>query len=225
MLSIPTRKTVRLLWVATITINLLGLLRAIFKYALDFEYGYELLDIFDLNEEKNIPAWYSASILLLCGVILYFISLNKQQSRDKYCRHWLWLGFIFFYLSMDEAISIHEDIKLHFFGKEHIFYDDSWVLVYGILVAIFVFSYRRFLRHLPVATRRMFIVSGCIYVSGTIGMEVVGSFTQEFYGKGSIVHAMATTIEECLEMVGIVVFFNTLLSYASIPDSLVSKGE
>lgn len=214
MLSIPQKKIVRFLFITTIVLNLLGLLRNIFEYVLNFEYGSELLEIFNLNEEKNIPALYSSMILLFCGVILYFISLKKKNPKDRYYRHWLWLSIIFFYLSLDEAISIHENFKVRFLlDKENILYHDSWVIVFSILVAIFIISYRRFLQHLPWATRKMFIISGCIYIFGCMGMEVVGSFTQEFYGKASMVHAMATTIEEFLEMIGIVVFINTLLSY------------
>ncbi len=214
MLSLPTKKIVRFLLITTIVINLLGLLRNIFEYVLNFEYGSELLEIFNLNEEKNIPALYSSLILLFSGVILYFISLKKKDPQDRYYRHWLWLSIIFFYLSLDEAISIHENFKVRFLlEKDNILYHDSWVIVFSILVAIFIFSYRRFLKHLPWATKKMFIISGCIYIFGCMGMEVVGSFTQEFYGKASMVHAMATTIEEFLEMIGIVVFINTLLSY------------
>ncbi|MGB5636529.1 MAG: hypothetical protein WBM44_29490 [Waterburya sp.] len=214
MLSIPSKKIVRFLLITTIIINLLGLLRNIFEYVFNFEYGSELLDVFNLNEEQNIPAGYSSIILLLCSVIIYFISLEKKNLKDRYYRHWLWLSIIFSYLAVDEAISIHEDLKLRFlFEKEHILYSDSWVIVFSILVAIFIFTYRRFLQHLPQATRKMFIISGCIYIFGSAGMEIVGSFTQEFYGKASMIHAMATTIEEFLEMIGIVVFINTLLSY------------
>ena len=215
MLSIPTKKIVGFLLITTIIINLLGLLRNIFEYVLNFESGSELLEIFNLNEEQNIPALYSAAILLFCSVIIYYISLNKKNPRDRYYRHWLWLSIIFFYLSLDEAISIHENLQVRFLlEKEDILYHDSWVIVFSILVAIFIFTYRRFLLHLPWKTRRMFIISGFIYIFGCMGMEVVGSFTQEFYGKASMVHAMATTIEEFLEMMGIVVFINTLLSYS-----------
>lgn len=214
MLSIPTKKVVRFLLVTTLVINLLGLLRNIFEYVLNFEYGSELLDIFNLNEEKNIPALYSSLILLFCGVIIYVISLKKKNPRDRYYRHWLWLSIIFFYLALDEAISIHEGFQVRFLlDKDNILYSDSWVIVFSILVAIFIFTYRRFLQHLPRETRKMFVISGFIYIFGCMGMEVVGSFTQEFYGKASMVHAMATTIEEFLEMIGIVVFINTLLSY------------
>jgi len=214
MLSIPTKKIVRFLFIITIVLNILGLLRNIFEYVLNFEYGSDLLEIFNLNEEKNIPALYSALILLFSGVILYLISLNKRNPKDRYYHHWLWLSIIFFYLSLDEAISIHENFKVRFLlEKDNVLYNDSWVIIFSILVAIFIFSYRRFLLHLPWSTRKMFIISGGIYIFGCMGMEVVGSFTEEFYGKASMVHAMATTIEEFLEMIGIVIFIKTLLSY------------
>jgi len=216
MLSIPTQKIVRILLTITIVLNLLGLLRSIFEYVLGFEFGYELLEVFDLNDEQNIPAWYASAILLLCSLIIYLIYLYKQSHQDKYRQHWLWLGIIFAYLSLDEAISIHENFKLRFlFAKDHILYNDSWVIVAGILVAIFVLSYRRFLQHLPHKFSQLFFLSGFIYVLGSGGMEVVGSFTQNFYGKASMVHAVAIVLEEFLEMIGIVLFIHTLLLYAS----------
>ena len=214
MLSVSTKKIVKFLFIATIVITLLGWLRNIFEYVFDFDLGSELLDVFDLNEEHNIPTWYSSAILLLCGIIIYSIGLDKKNLKDRYYRHWLWLSIIFFYLSLDEAISIHENFEVQFLIEEgNILYNDSWVIVAGILVALFIFAYRRFLQHLPSATRKMFIISGCIYIFGSVGMEIVGSFTEEFYGKASMFHAMATTIEEFLEMIGIVVFIDTLLTY------------
>ena len=214
MLSISIQKTVRFLFFITIIISILGLLRNIFEYVLMFDYGTELLDVFNLNEEQNIPAWYSSVILLLCGIIIYLISLYKKSLKDKYHSHWFWLSIIFCYLSLDESISIHEDFKLRFlFNKNHILYNDSWVIAFSILVGIFIFTYRRFLQNLPQKTRKMFIISGCIYICGSAGLEIVGSFTQEFYGKASMIHALIVTAEEFLEMIGIVVFINTLLAY------------
>lgn len=222
MLRIQSQRIVRFLSVATVVITLLGLLRNIFEYVLDFEYGYNLLEIFNLNEEKNVPAIYSSLILLFSGVILYAISLHKKSPKDKYYRHWLCLSIIFFYLALDEAVSIHENLEAQFLlDKDHILYDDSWVIVLSVLVAIFVLSYSKFLQHLPRVSRKMFVLSGFIYIFGCMGMEVVGSFTQEFYGKASMVHAMATTIEEFLEMSGIVLFIHSLLSYLA---SLTSES-
>ncbi len=216
MLSISQKKIVKSLLMITILITLLGFLRNIFEYVLDFEYGYELLDIFNLNEEQNIPTWYSSTILLFCGVFLYIISSFKKDCQDKYYRHWLWLSIIFFYLSLDEAVSIHEELKIRFFlEKDHILYDDSWIITFSILVPIFIFSYRKFILNLPSKTKKQFIIAGFIYLLGTMGMEIVGSFSQEFYGKASIVHGTVTTIEEFLEMIGIVIFINTLMSYVS----------
>lgn len=216
MLLIPNQKIFKFLLITTIILSLLGLLRNIFEYVLDFQLGYEILAVFNLNEEYNIPAWYSSVILLCCGLILGIICLDKKKHRDRYYRHWLWLSFIFCYLSLDEAIAIHENFKLRFLlPKDNILYDDSWVIVLGILVAIFIISYRRFLLHLPADSKKMFIIAGFVYILGSAGMEVVGSFTQEFYGKASMIHATATTIEEFLEMMGIVLFINALLAYIS----------
>ena len=46
-------------------------------------------------------------------------------------------------------------------------------------------------------------------------MEMVGGYYLTFYGKHNITYAILMTIEEFLEMLGIVVFIYALLSYMS----------
>ena len=64
----------------------------------------------------------------------------------------------------------------------------------------------------------LFIVSGAIFVFGAIGFEMLASRQFSIHGdiSGDLMYAVFYTFEEFLEMLGIVVFIYTLLSYIAI---------
>jgi biotin transporter BioY len=57
--------------------------------------------------------------------------------------------------------------------------------------------------------RQYLIASAIIYITGALGMELLGGLYREDRWAGVIV----TTIEETLEMVGVVLFIRGLLRY------------
>ncbi len=59
----------------------------------------------------------------------------------------------------------------------------------------------------------LFVVSGVTFVSGALGVEMFGARHAEVYGKGTLFFAFISTCEEFLEMLGIVIFIYTLLTY------------
>ena len=94
-------------------------------------------------------------------------------------------------------------------GSGFLYY--AWVLPYGILVALFLAVYAGFVRRLPAATRRLFLLAGALYVSGALGFELVeGLYASRAGGR---LFAALITVEECLEMLGVVLFIYALLSY------------
>ena len=80
-----------------------------------------------------------------------------------------------------------------------------------ILLAI---GFLLFFRSLPAETRRQFPVAGAIFLGGAIGAEVIGgAYVSSERGGDDAVYRVITTVEELLEMLGIVVFLQALLSY------------
>ena len=47
-------------------------------------------------------------------------------------------------------------------------------------------------------------------------MELVGGYYSDFYGEQNMAYALIVSIEEFLEMMGVVVFIYALLSYMSL---------
>jgi MFS family permease len=188
-------------------------------------YGWVRMFYFD--DENNIPTYFSAFILLISAALLKIIALFKKKKNEIYSSHWTLLSFIFLYLSIDESASIHELLIIPLRTKFHlsgIFYF-SWVIVGIVVGLIFLIFYYKFLLSLPSNTKYRFILAGIFYVCGAIGMELIGG---AYSSKNLITeisthdlnYAVITSIEESLEIIGILIFIYALLNY--IQDNISS---
>lgn len=70
-------------------------------------FGYQTI-FFNLDEEKNIPAFYQGIKLIFAGIILLFTSISKQYKNVSPLFP---LGSLLVYLGTDEILEIHEDIQ------------------------------------------------------------------------------------------------------------------
>lgn len=185
--------------------------------------------LFYLDWEANVPTWFSSSQLLLCASLLAIIALAKKTNGDRYVVHWSALSMIFLYLSIDDAAVIHEMANKPLQSLRNVsgvFYD-AWILPASACVFVFVLAYLRFLAHLPAQTRRLFVIAGAIFVGGAIGAEAVGAYHAHLHGEGTLTYAMIITVEEFLEMLGLVVFTYSLLDYMRswLPELALGIGD
>ena len=84
-----------------------------------------------------------------------------------------------------------------------------------ILLIVFMF---KFISNLPKRTLILFILSGLTYVIGVIGIEMISSNIASDLMEHSVynlTYSILYTIEESLEMLGIIIFIYTLLNYIS----------
>ena len=226
MISISSRKVIQLLIFVLLILTLANIAVQSARFLLDRGGLWGVTRLFDINEENNIPTWYSSIQLLLCSALLGLIAAVKYQHRDRYAKQWKGLSIIFLLLSIDETSSIHELLIptgkvidgsgfLYFF----------WVVPGMLFVLSLALIYWKFLTHLPFRTRMLFLISGAIFVPGAIGMEMLGakffvmnsdvSFMDSASGWKGMTMALILAIEEFLEMVGVTVFLYALLSYAA----------
>ena len=183
--------------------------------------------LFDLNREGNIPTFFSASTLLLCSALLAIIAFAKKKEDAPYRLHWKALSVIFLFLSLDEASQLHEKtIKplrsaLNASGFLHY----TWVILGIVFSLIVLLAYLRFLADLPRKSRNLFLVAGALVIGGALGMEMISGYYFSSYGSQPLPLsrlcnfrlnlAKLSTVEELLEMLGIVVFIYALMSYIS----------
>lgn len=212
----------------------------------DNEIALKIIRKFDLDYERNnLPTWYQSSTLLFSSFLLAIIALsekagkNGKREKNENRRYWAILSIVFLYLSLDESVSIHEQLTLplrNAFGLEGFFYL-SWVIPAAVLLVVFFFAFLKFLQRLPKRIRYSLIAAGAIYIAGAVGMEMVGG--NYLYVTGDLPsrvvdfrYVLITTFEEFLEMTGILIFIHTLLDYlfpqtapAAERRALVERGE
>lgn len=174
--------------------------------------------LFSAQAEGNVPTWFSSSLLLLCSVILATVTIAKKRAGDRYILHWGGLAATFLYLSIDEAARIHEltMAPLRSALSPHGIFYFAWVIPGLALVSVFGLTYLKFLTALPRGARNMFLLSGMIFVTGAIGLEMIGGRYFEMRGGPDLTYAVLATGEESLEMFGVIVFIYALLSYAGV---------
>ncbi|NOS98560.1 MAG: hypothetical protein HOP25_08845 [Methylotenera sp.] len=186
-------------------------------YAIKIYTGHKLLGLFDLDLENNFPTFYSMCLLLIALILLAVITLLEKKRASSHVSYWATLTFGFLLMSLDEVIVLHERLN-HFvrslFGGElaSIFHF-SWVIL-GIAVVILLgFYFLKFLLQLPKKVRRNFILSASVYLAGAIGMELLGGWQAELHGFNNLTFLTFVTIEETLEMAGVIIFIHGLFEY------------
>ncbi|MEJ5945890.1 hypothetical protein WDZ17_11365 [Pseudokineococcus basanitobsidens] len=170
--------------------------------------GYErLMEVVDVDRETTVPSWFSASLLLLCAVLLLDVARTARAERDRWRRHWVVLTVAFAYLSVDEGSRLHEtgsalldragvDTGLRF----------AWVVLAVPVVAVFVLAMLPFLARLPRRTAVSFVVAGAVYVGSAVGLELVGGRLVDATSVGTAPYVVVSSLEELGEMVGATLF-------------------
>lgn len=175
----------------------------------------DVLDLFSVNLEVSIPTWYATLLLFMASVLLMVISLAKYRAQDIAKRYWLGLALIFLYLSMDEGAAIHEILSepLQKAFNTSGYLNFAWQIVAVPLVLIFGLLYLRFIVQLPSRMRNLFILAGVTYLSGALVVEAISANEWRPDGNPTLTYLGIATIEETLEMVGVVIFIYSLLTY------------
>jgi hypothetical protein len=185
-----------------------------------FFYGYsyrDYLKIFYLDDEGNIPTLYATISIAIASILLFIVGFIKKKLNQEKYGYWYFLGVLFMLLSYDEAASMHEHINDIFWDK----YPDlpaylgfGWVIPYFILLIIFGLFFFKFIKSLPRRTAILFIFAGAVFVTGAMGMEFIGAYLWATAGgQDSLLYNFFATLEELLEMLGIVLFIYAILDY------------
>lgn len=232
LISSYTLSPRRVLRVLGITIFILVVLSLVGQYArLVLGHGRLLgfVPEFHLDAENNIPTYFSTLLLLAVAIVAGLIARVVRERELPFYRHWVGLALIFAYISLDGFASLHERLigpLREIFDAGGIFYF-AWVIPGLVLVGLFLITYSRFFWHLPVRWKRLFAISGALYVGGALGAELIGGWyweqTPDSFGWDDV---FLTTVEEGLEMTGMALFLYTLLEYlrANVAEVRISFG-
>ena len=197
-----------------------------------------LVRLFHLDLENNLPTWYATALHAAAAIGLFAISCREKARKIPVWKSWRVLSLIFLVLSVDEAASIHEvfmmPLKKRFVLDGPLYF--AWVAVYIPLVGALALYLLRWFFSLPSWLRWQSAFAATLFVGGAAGMEMAAghivsgpeNVELQRYLKEMPSGVLATpsddssgrrylavmTLEELLEMLGLVVWLYALARYA-----------
>lgn len=215
VIAVLPSTVVRVLLVCLAVLVFCGTLSAIIGPEARLVITRNLVEKFNLDGENNVPAWFSASCLLLSGLVLAVIAAAEAEKARRQSTQWLQLAVLMVLLSLDEAASFHEKLvrPVRVFIPTDGFLLSAWVIPGIAFACVCTVWFTQFALRLPRETRTAFIVSGIVYLSGALGMEMIGAKYNSLTGVMDLNFRLLVVGEEALEMLGVVMFLRALLTY------------
>lgn len=205
----------RVLFRIAVALVVLNVLAVFVWLAGGYEEALGLVPGFYMDREANVPTFFSGLILLIASGLFALLASYKKKHQEAYVLHWALLSGLFLYMALDEVASFHEHLILPLRNSlklSGVFYY-SWVVVGMLFLVAFTAYYLKFFFALPAKFRWGFFMAGFIYISGALGMELIGGFYAEQEGLVNVRYALITTVEETLEIIGILLLIKYLFLY------------
>lgn len=172
-------------------------------------FGFEMVRLFWLDTEHNIPTLYQCSVMFAASLLFVLVGQRYHRLNLGFAAPWYVLAAAFTFLAWDEGAQIHETIGIHF-GTS---FDGSWLYFYVPATALLFALLVPFLRRLPARTRGLLLVSGACYVGGAVGVEFAGQLYAQAHSRVSLIYGALATLEEVLEMFGVALLIFALLDH------------
>ncbi len=211
LIQVSPRFLVTLLAILALTLLLCHAALTIYHYQVDELPWLPWRQLFDVDEENNLPTWFSELLLLTATVLLWLCAGKKRRDEDP-SFGWYVLTIGFFLLAIDEVAGIHETINS--------LIDTTWAIGGGLLALGIGLGFIPFLWRLPRLTAILFALAGAIYVGGAVGVEIIG----EPLDSDSLQYNLLTVLEEGMEMFGVIFFIHVLLGYMREPRANILQG-
>lgn len=175
--------------------------------------------LFDLDRELTVPAWFSSMQLLVIGMLFLFSHNWPQRALIRFPNFLYLAGLGFIFLSMDEAISLHERLSTTL-GHMKSDWTPSfkggcgiWMAVYLPVLMILALAAHRtiitFFRAYPHQARLLLVGAG-IFFLGAVVLEII-SYQYLRDNEASQIYKLEVALEEFFEMVG-----SSLILYGTI---------
>ena len=175
---------------------------------------FDFVRMFDLDMERNIPTLFSSAILLISAFLFYLLSKTPSEETKGARPYWIGLSFVFAFLAFDESAKIHEQLGDYTenFVEATGYLHYPWVISYSILILILGLFYMRFFWRMESKVFWAFMGAAAIFLSGAIGFELLGANESSIHSTDTILYSIYYTIEETLEMFGVIYLIWILLN-------------
>ena len=222
-IAFPIRPPIVAVAATFLVLLTLNLIAIPILYGSDFYVVHWACQLFVFNDEANIPTLFNFLLLVGNTFLLALATARACGAADPWRRHWAGLAVIFLLLAYDEAGQMHERLiplgRVLFGGHGVLFF--GWI-VFGAIFALLVgLAYLRFVWAMPRALGLAMAAAGALHLSGALGIELIESAYAEQHGHSTLTFDLMATVEESLEMIGLMLFGATLLRWLARPDGRV----
>jgi hypothetical protein len=179
-----------------------------------------LAPVFYVDVEHNIPTYFTVVLLLIAASLIGVIAIHHGKQESPRVSEWVVLSLGFLFMALDETFQFHEGLNIPVGalmgdGDLGVFYY-PWVIPGIALVFVLGLYFLRFLQDLPAGFRFRFLMAAILYIGGAIGVELVGSHHAGLHGSENWTYSMIATLEESLEIAGLLMFMWALLDYFAV---------
>lgn len=166
---------------------------------------WDLHMLWNVDEEPTVPTWYSSLALGFATLLLATIAGAERRAGGRDARYWTGLTIGFAILSLDEVAALHE--------LANTFMPIEWTIPGAIVALVVAALYVPFLRRLPAVFRVRFLLAGAVFLAGALVVEHLTGPHYFKYSMESMPYALMASLEEGLEMYGVVLWIRALLLY------------
>ena len=214
-LSLDVRQVAMLLWLATVVILSLGILREVVVHMIGTGTALKDMRQLALDAEHSLPAWYESFLMLAASGLLGMLAALAPHNDSRNRLPWMLLAVIFLVMSIDEVVAFHEVsmAPLRDAFKLTGFLYFAWVVVAAPILLVLALYFIPFLLRLPRCTAVRFCIAGALFVGGAFGLEFVGGYYASSLGVESVAYKITASLEECLEITGMTLFVLSLLQH------------
>jgi hypothetical protein len=216
-LKIHPKRSALILEICGIVLSLISFFLQLAIYDFDSKKAAWWSPLFSLDIELSVPSLYQVFLFFIIAFLFFLISYLKIVGKEHFRWHWFFVSCIALILAFDEGASIHElatmPIRHLMGGNLPGFLRFAWVIPALVVVIVLVFLFWKFFRSLPGRTQILLFISIVAYLSGALGLEMIGSNYAVLNGIKNLTYNIFVTFEETFEMTGLVLANFTLLDY------------
>lgn len=215
MVKIAQNKVSGLLLFAGGLLLLANLASLVFKYGYNHRHLLGFARLFYFDTRGSLSHYFISILLLTSSLLLYLIAMSHKSEGGRHWIHWSILSFVFLSMSLDKLLRVRE-IPIHMFWKAFAKTGLSypiWIFFKVTLFMLFVTVFLRFFLRLPSRVRLLVFVAAFLFVAGGIGVDNLSSYLHFNKNISDLSYSVMSTVEESMEMLGIIVFIHALLGY------------
>lgn len=173
--------------------------------------SWQINRLVNVDEESNLPTWFSGMLLAIASFFAYKCSLAANRVAGERFM-WRLASFGFLAMSFDEVAMIHENVGLVLRKHFHITWNWSATIGPFILVLIIIFALNM-IRYLKDSKKAFLLlaIGVVVYVGGAFLLEATNDLID--YDSLKYLFRTESILEESFEMFGVIIIIKGLIEH------------